>query len=216
VLKIDPLTDDVTLLYLDGGLPLSAGSWKWHGGLRAGDKIIGFPNNADEILVIDTSQQRLYTVGDSNILKSGRHRSDNRYKYLGGALAHDGRFAYLFPCDAERVLRFDFATDEIALIGPLLLDGENKFQNGFCGRDGCLYGIPQRACGVLRIVPRSLNAALEEDHVDIMDCGEDFIGIKDKFEGGVMGGDECMYCIPLRSRTVVKIVPGPSIGVTDT
>lgn len=28
-----------------------------------------------------------------------------------------------------------------------------------------------------------------EDHVEIMDCGQDLIGVKDKFEGGVMGAD---------------------------
>jgi len=43
--------------------------------------------------------------------------------------------------------------------------------------------------------------------VDIMDCGEDLIGVKEKFEGGVLGADGCIYCIPWRCRTCVKIVP---------
>jgi hypothetical protein len=216
VLKIDPATDEVSLLYQDDGLPLKEGLWKWHGGARAGDKIIGFPNNADDVLVINTAEQRVYTVGDASILQSGRHRADNRYKYLGGAVDRDGRYLYLFPCDAERVLRFDCQSDSIDLIGPLLLDGENKFQNGFCARDGCLYGIPQRATGVLRIIPRSVRPELAEDHVDIMDCGEDLVGVKDKFEGGVMAGDGCIYCIPLRSKLTVKVVPGPSVNGRTT
>jgi hypothetical protein len=210
VLKIDPSTDEVTILYKEDGQPLAEGMWKWHGGLRAGDKLIGFPNNADEVLVINCREQRVYTVGDSSILISGRHRLNKgieRYKYLGGALTQDGRFAYLFPCDSERVLRFDCVNDKLELVGPLLLEGENKFQNGFCGRDGCLYGIPQRATGVLRIIPSYLRPDLTEDHVDIMDCGEDLIGAKDKFEGGVLGQDGCIYCIPLRCRTCVKVIP---------
>jgi hypothetical protein len=155
-------------------------------------------------------------VGYSTILQSGRHRKgksglDNRYKYLGGALTLDGKAAYLFPCDAERVLRIDCRTDELSLVGPLLLDGTNKFQNGFVSkRDGCLYGIPQRATGILRIVPAGTTEGVEEDHVDIMDCGPDLIGVKDKFEGGVMGADGNIYCIPLRSKICVKVVPAGS------
>ena len=165
-------------------------------------------------------------------LTSGRHRipQDGRYKYLGGALAKNGRYAYLFPCDAERVLRFDCETDEMTLIGPPLLDGENKFQNGFCSPiDGCLYGIPQRAMGVLRIRPAAGNSKVvtdgasssssssndceeeteekEEDHVDIIPFDEEMVRIKDKFEGGVMGTDGSIYCMPLRARRCVRIVP---------
>ena len=110
------------------------GRWKWHGGLasRDGSKIIGFPNNADSILVIDVVHQQVRTVGDSSILRSGYHRvpQDGRYKYLGGSITSDGKFAYLFPCDAEFVLRFDMETDEMKLVGPPLTEGENKFQNG--------------------------------------------------------------------------------------
>ena len=206
VLRINPENDEVTLLYpQDGELP--DGKWKWHGGLRAGDKIYGFPNNADSILVINCTSHRVYTIGSNQILQAGRHRipQDHRYKYLGGALTLHGHFAYLFPCDAECVLRIDCRTDELALVGPLLLDGESKFQNGFVARDGCLYGIPQRATGVLRIVPARSEG--EDDHVDIMDCGQDLVAVKDKFEGGVMGADGCIYCIPLRCKTCVKIVP---------
>jgi len=212
-LRIDPKTDEVTIMSRPDGRSLAEGQWKWHGGLRAGDKIIGFPNNADEVLIIDCKANRLYTIGDSSILRSGRHRIQkgfNRYKYLGGALTSDGRFVYFFPCDAERVLRLDCETDELRLVGPLLLDGENKFQNGFCSdRDGCLYGIPQRATGVLRITPPS-SPTSNDDHVDVMDCGEDLVGVKDLFEGGVLGADGCIYCIPLRCRTCVKVVPAPT------
>lgn len=31
-------------------------------------------------------------------------------------------------------------TDELKLVGPRMTEGENKFQNGFVGRDGCIYG----------------------------------------------------------------------------
>jgi len=203
VLKIDPSNDEVSVLMQENGEPLPSGEWKWHGGLAAGHKIFGYPNNADTVLVINVKEQRVYTVGDASMLKSGRHRipQDGRYKYLGGALSLDEKYTYLFPCDAERVLKIHNETDELELIGPLLLDGENKYQNGFVSEiDGCLYGIPQRATGILRIDPT-------DDHVDVMSCGEKMIDTKDKFEGGVMGLDGAMYCIPLRTKTCVKIIP---------
>lgn len=211
VLKIDPTSDTVSLLRQDNNEQLPEGRWKWHGGLRAGDKIFGFPNNADNVLVVDCSTQRVYTIGSKDMIRSGRHRADDRYKYLGGAATIDERYAYLFPCDAEQVLRIDCQTEELTLVGPLLLEGENKFQNGFACRDGCLYGIPQRASGVLKIVPASETQT--EDQVDIVSCGAHMIGIKDKFEGGVMGSDGCVYCIPLRARSCVKIIPGPTLNV---
>lgn len=206
VLKIDPVSDEISLMEGTDS-PLPVGNWKWHGGLAAGNKIIGFPNNSDHILVIDCQRSLVYTIGDSDILKSGRHRipQDRRYKYLGGALTNDGRYAYLFPCDAERVLRIDCRTEELSLVGPCFLDGVNKFQNGFCGRDGCMYGIPQRATGVLRVTPGGGENG--QDHVDLIPCGEDMMGVKDKFEGGVLGKDGCIYCIPLKAKTCVKVIP---------
>jgi hypothetical protein len=102
-------------------------------------------------------------------------------------------------------LKIEIAKDDVTFVGPLLLDGENKYQNGFVARDGCLYGIPQRALGVLRIDPH-------DDHVDIMPVSEDMLATKDKFEGGVMGLDGCIYCIPLRTKTCVRVVPGPGDG----
>ena len=204
VLKIDPSNDECSVLLQSNGLPLPHGQWKWHGGLAAGDKIYGFPNNADQVLVVNVKSQEVYMVGDSSVLQSGRHRipQDRRYKYLGGALTLDKKSVYLFPCDAERVLKIDVATDTLVLVGPPLLDGENKFQNGFVARDGCLYGIPQRALGILQIDPR-------DDHVDVIPCCDDMLETKDKFEGGVMGKDGCIYCIPLRAKACVKVIPGP-------
>ena len=110
------------------------------------------------------------------------------YKYLGGSLTLDGKFAYLFPCDAEYVLKFDMETDECQLVGPHLTEGENKFQNGFVGKDGCIYGCPQRASGVLRIIPPGvkrydINGSLlpdGEEYIDVMCCGDDMVGCKDK------------------------------------
>merc|ERR1711972_688368 len=105
-------------------------------------------------------------------------------------------------------------TDEISTFGPEFLHSEiglcvNKWQNGFTGRDGAVYGIPQRARGVVRVKP-SPDSGGEPD-VTVLNCGDEFSMYsdgKDKFEGGVMGSDSCIYCIPLRAKHVLRVIPG--------
>lgn len=215
VLKINPFTQECTVL---GEGTLGDGQWKWHGGLAINDgkKIIGFPNNADTVLVIDVEEQSVYEVGDASILKSGRHRipQDRRYKYLGGACTQDSKFTYLFPCDAERVLKINNDTLELSLVGPELLEGENKYQNGFVSSDGCLYGIPQRAAGVIRIIPEAIHGREGEgDVVDVLYCGDEYVGVKDKFEGGVIDFDGAIYCIPLRAKKLLKVIPATRASI---
>merc|ERR1711963_22142 len=106
-----------------------------------GTTIYGIPNNADAVLKIDTLSDIVTTIGGS--LKSGRHRTDDKYKYLGGALGSDGHI-YCFPCDAERVLKINTRTDEVYTIGPEFY-GENKWQNGCDAYDGAIYAVPQRS-----------------------------------------------------------------------
>lgn len=207
VLKINPFTQECTVL----GEGLGDGMWKWHGGnaINGGRQIIGYPNNSDSVLVIDVERQEVFTIGDSTILQSGRHRipQDGRYKWLGGAVTLNEKFTYLFPCDAERVLRIDNETFELSFVGPELLEGENKYQNGFVSKDGCIYGIPQRASGVIRVIPGYLLGEGQEDQVDVIYCGDAMVHMKDKFEGGVIDHNGNIYCIPLRAKTLMKIVP---------
>lgn len=105
-------------------------------------------------------------------------------------------------------------TSQVRCVGPELLgsypvgvDQMNKFQNGFCARDGCVYAIPQRSRAVLRIVPAAEPG--QDPHIQMLDCGDEMAVYKDKFEGGVMGADGCIYCMPMIAKRVVKIVPAP-------
>ena len=95
----------------------------------------------------------------------------------------------------------------------------NKWQNGFLSQDGCIYAIPQRAHGILKVTPskdpKNIDAKVEylyfhNTNYDIIDEeeGEYFKLQKDKFEAAVMGNDGVMYCMPLRAKRIVKIVPG--------
>jgi hypothetical protein len=89
------------------------------------------------------------------------------YNILGGAIASN-QHLYLFPCDAEQVLSINTRMDELKLVGPLLLEGRNKFQNGFCARDGSVYGIPQNSRGVIHISPNKNDPQHGEPDVDLV------------------------------------------------
>ena len=86
----------------------------------------------------------------------------------------------------------------------------------FVGEDGAIYGIPQRSSGVLRIIPPGvkrynrdgLPLSDEKEHIDVIYCGDEMVSTKDKFEGGVLGADGKIYCIPLRAKAFVNIIPG--------
>lgn len=47
---------------------------------------------------------QVHTIGDP--LRSGTHRTDGKYKYLGGAVGIDDKI-YFFPSDSEFVLQVD-------------------------------------------------------------------------------------------------------------
>ena len=162
ILKINPNTNECTIF----AQTLSKGLWTWHGGLITSDgkTIIGFPNNSNSILIMHMPEQRMsfidqysnhVTTEENNqeqtlpILKSGRHRHphDWKYKYLGGALSKNDKYCYLFPSDSERVLKINMNTFVMKTIGPLLVEGGGKYQNGFYSqRDDCIYGVSLFYC----------------------------------------------------------------------
>jgi hypothetical protein len=85
-------------------------------------------------------------------LRTGQHRKDGKYKFLGGAVGHDGN-VYFFPSDSDFVLQVKPA-GTVREVGPNLREMEtihnNKWQNGFTLADGTIFGIPLKGASVLR------------------------------------------------------------------
>jgi hypothetical protein len=86
-------------------------------------------------------------------LRSGQHRTDGKYKFLGGCVGHDGN-VYFFPSDADFVVQVKPETEEVNEVGPNIRELEaihhNKWQNGFTLSDGSIFGIPLKAKSILR------------------------------------------------------------------
>jgi isopenicillin N synthase-like dioxygenase len=196
VLRIDPTTDLVTI---HGDFP--EGHYKWHGGVVGPDGCIyGIPAHADRVLkIIPGRAPVVKTIGGP--LRTGQHRDDGKYKYLGGALGHDGN-VYFFPSDADFVLQVNPSTEETREVGPNLRDYEkihhNKWQNGFTAPDGAIYGIPLKSTSVLRI------RTTKSKEPEVATIGGPYLGLN-KWEGGVMTEKGEMFCMPLNHNQVLRM-----------
>ena len=214
VLRIDPGDAATCETFGDFG----EGGWKWHGGVVGpGGEIYGVPAHANEVLkIVPGDVPRLSVIGSG--LRTGRHRDDGKYKYLGAVLGRDGN-VYCVPSDADRVLMIECATGEVREVGASL-EGEaivqNKWQNGFLGPDGVIWAIPLKAETVLTVTPAKAPGG--EPVVETV--GGPFGGLN-KWEGGVMSACGKMYCMPLNHKAVLEIDPcgaggGPRGGTNET
>lgn len=210
VLRIDPQqTDNVVTLHGDYG----PGGHKWHGAAAAPDgTIVSVPANADTVLCVTPARPEpiLKELGHADVIKTGRHRSDGKYKFLGAMAGTDGK-VYCFPCASEQVLQIDAANNIVRCVGPNLLDTkmermmQNKWQNGLTSaEEQCVYAIPLAAETILKI-----DTSSEEPVVTTYKLPEPCHGLA-KWEGGVLAKNGIMYCCPNNFKGVLRIAPGGS------
>ncbi|CAB9497587.1 expressed unknown protein [Seminavis robusta] len=198
VLRIDPATQTATIHGNFG-----EGKHLWHGGTLGTDNAIyGIPANADTCLKIEPGNPPI--IKTFGTVRTGQHRSDGKYKFLGGANGDDGN-VYFFPSDADHVVQINTKTNEVKEVGPNLRDlvkiHQNKWQNGFTAKHGFLYGIPLKGEKILRVQIKP------GGDVEVSTTAGPFKGLN-LWEGGVQDvvtGD--MYCMPLNCADVLRIRP---------
>lgn len=185
------------------------GGHKWHGAAVARDgTIVCVPANADTVLCIVPAdpEPKFYELGDQSKVQTGRHRSDNKYKYLGAMTGTDGK-VYVFPSGSEHVLQVDTEKRELELLPPNIYDEnlericQNKWQNGLT-YENKVYGIPLAAESLLTIdtdvkpTPKVSTWPLPQPHQGLA-----------KFEGGVVGPNGILYTVPNNHKAVLRIQP---------
>ncbi|KAL9184364.1 LOW QUALITY PROTEIN: hypothetical protein ACHAXT_002450 [Thalassiosira profunda] len=211
-----------------GSYPL--GGHKWHGAAASADgTIVSVPNNVDTALRIVPALEAAYHTPDrkaqtipepelyvlegqaSGDIATGRHRDDNKYKYLGAMAGTDGH-VYCFPSGSERVLQVDTVKRIARSVGPNLRDEgmerlfQNKWQNGLTHEEeGCVYAIPLAAETILRI-RTSGNEDNSDPEVTTWKLPLPNKTLE-KWEGGVIASNRIMYCMPNNHKAVLQIVP---------
>ena len=227
VLRIHP-EDGVTVhgSFGDGG-------HKWHGASTAPDgTIVCVPSNADSVLCIqppqildkppeddtnttnvnnnntkDVPEPSLYELGNSTIIKTGRHRRDRKYKFLGAMAGSDGR-VYVFPSGAEQVLQVDTVQRSVQNVGPNIYEQQleemcqNKWQNGILSPvDKSVYGIPLASNSLLQIDTSRCNPKITTWQLP-SPCRS-----LAKFEGAIVAPNGIIYTVPNNFKAVLRIQP---------
>ena len=148
------------------------GRYKWLGGcLGADGAVYGVPSDSACILRVDPATDAVTTFGHGSV-------PPDKNKWQGGVLAPDG-LVYCIPSDATSILCIDTnpgvferlaaaASSEqegeadgettrhaaVTLIGDLPTT-KDKWQGGFLGKDGAIYGIPECAERILKVIPET-------------------------------------------------------------
>ena len=197
VLKINPFTDTVSVIYPTSGM--FSDDYKWHGGALGPDgAIYAFPAHASTVLKIiphrDDAKVQLIELEldpaqDPELMQG-------RYKWLGGGVDREGNI-YGMPSDSRVVLKVQPATGRVTTFGGLLPDMQNKWQGAVCGGDGCLYAIPANACSVLKIDP----------YTETIELIGDLPKGRDKWQGGFVGSDGIIYGIPENCNHILRLEP---------
>ena len=202
VLRIDPANSN-NPCELFGSYP--EGGYKWHGGtVGPNGEIYGIPAHAERVLkIVPGVVPKIYEIGP--VLRTGAHRDDGKYKFLGGVLGKDDCI-YFIPSDSDFVVQVNCLNETVREVGASLRHEkmvQNKWQNGFVGADGVIWGVPLKGETVLTITP---NLADPTKEPTVKTVGGPFTGLN-KWEGGVVSRCGKMYCMPLNSKRVLEIDP---------
>lgn len=208
VLKIDCDANTACLVGPDYG----CSGYNWHGGIQVRGKIYAHPSHApDTVLVIDTNDKD-NTVCSELPIQRAAYDTDARqnYKWLGGALGADGNI-YCPACDTSAILKINPQTDKCTTFG-FTGTSKNKWQGGVLSpTDGCIYCIPASGRHILRIATFP-GIAGEDDRNPTQLLGN-LSKHKDKWQGGHVGLDGCLYFIPENGYRVLKVTPPKDIPV---
>ncbi|CAD7925441.1 unnamed protein product [Amoebophrya sp. A25] len=194
VLRINPydLEDVAEIGCVPGGQHREDGKYKYLGGVCDDDgQLYCIAGDGDRVLKIEISGATAH-AREKNVTTLSEHK---------------------FLCPQESPL-YKQSAESSAYTVALKLVGEplqhrcgkrvqNKWQNGFFSpQDRCIYGIPLKAEGVLRI-----NTETEETEVMPIPGAEHIRCGNNKWEGGVFGNDGNIYCMPLICKYVLRISP---------
>ncbi len=114
ILQIDPRTQDCRMF---GSFP--EGGYKWHGAVLHSDgNLYCIPAHATDVLKVEPGLEPTLSILGSNI-RTGEHRKDGKYKFLGGASSGD--CVYFFPSDADYVCEVNAKTGTVSVYKMFLI-----------------------------------------------------------------------------------------------
>lgn len=140
---------------------------KWLRGILSGGYLWAIPAWADCVLCVDVDAfwgRRQLAAGQTNVVSliplPPSHPAGMRWQWHGAGINKEQTAIYCIPSNAMQVLKVDVIAKTSSFIDieydqdrypDFSLDCTNKWYGGIVGDDNAVYGIPYRACAVLRI-----------------------------------------------------------------
>lgn len=193
-LKSIPLPDHVTNR-----------TFKWLRGIVAHGNLWAIPSWADHVLCVDLEAHRRSEDGIVQLIDLPSDHVSQTWQWHGAGINHEKTAIYCIPSNAHQVLKVDIVTKTTSLIpiegfDPKLypnfdITATNKWYGGIVGADNCVYGIPYRACAVLKIDCERNTATI---------IGNDYGAAQFNWHGGIQVHGK-IYAHPSHADTVLVI-----------
>lgn len=194
---------------------LMPGTHKHLGGaLDPGDGCIyGVPANSKSVLCIYPDKKNHYRMKGIPLPESV---ADTHFKWLRGIFAHG--YLWAIPSWANAVLCVDVdaywgrrpVTGDIVQLLPLPEEHPKGLRwqwhgAGINGEKTAIYCIPSNARHVLKVDLMTKTASLIPIAVDAARYPNFQLDLPNKWYGGIVGADNCVYGVPYRSCAVLRI-----------
>lgn len=140
---------------------------KWLRGIIAHGYLWAIPAWADSVLCVDLDAhwgRRQLPEGQTDVVQllalPEEHPKSMRWQWHGAGINKEQTAIFCIPSNAKKVLKVDIATKTTSFIEiqydqskypEFSLEVTNKWYGGIVGDDNAVYGVPYRACAVLRI-----------------------------------------------------------------
>ena len=179
------------------------GNSKYSGGVRASNGCIYFaPNSAMKVLKYNPRANTIQYIG-SAYKSSGKWDDETIGKWCGGTQGSDGCL-YFAPLEKSQILRVDPSNnnDSTLLVGKHLgSNNKHKFS-------GCVASKDNKT---IYFIPLDYNRLMEFDVATqackFVDVGRLHPEQTQKWTGGVLGPDGCIYGIPGNANKILKYDP---------
>lgn len=207
---IHPCSHDAHLIHLTVEDSSSMnGPDKYLGGMASpcGKYVFGVPGGAKRVLRIRIADSHMDFIGPNY---------EGKFKWLRGvevpaSVMNDPRYqngcCVALPCNSPSILKVNPATDHVYTFGEAVLQncGSDRwlYHGGNLASNGWLYAIPANAERVLKVHPVTDEA---------MFIGPSYPGGQ-KWFGGIMGSDGCIYGIPHNQRGTTVARADKSTGL---
>jgi hypothetical protein len=189
-------------------------TYKWLRGIVAHGYLWAIPSWADHVLCVDLDAYwgrretspagivQLIDLPPEHLTACAKNR---QWQWHGAGINREKTALFCIPATAQHVLKVDIVTKSTSLIEingfdqamypNLDLTATNKWYGGIVGLDNCVYGIPYRACAILKIDCTKETATL---------IGKDYGVAQFNWHGGIQVHGK-IYAHPSHADTVLVI-----------